>query len=613
MVEYILRTSCSAPPTLVVPLNGTGWLMPYHCLSHDCSGLGEAVCGVVWVHALRGARQTIRAAEGNQKRRWGVNVDLLMHFDVLGLVICRLYPTYILTCAIRLKSSEDSRCMLAHRLRTNHVYAKSRNARPPSLIEEPQSLVSFSDLMISEGSTHICSVPLREYQDDIPIPLRAGHPSGNHGPDSHSRRVDGTTPPGRDAFSGRDSPGKDPISSLSEFAESSFNPTGRLPTPKGSPKRTQSDTREGLSSLPSTLDQSSAMQDTSQKENRSWFDIPGFVRDNKRIKELEKELEQAKRERYEIFRMIDDEADRSYSTSVRDLRLYDLTKGLRDNEPKRWVAALIEARKQTLNELRKKDRDLSRKQSDLYELQDTSKGKEEDMKERHTRQIQSLEEDNKRYRDKNWSLHEDKREMQEKIDGLERLKRSLEDKIRIDEVEWQKANTNQQVEKQEWYQMGVRETQKGLQDEHKATLERIKSRVKERESKLQDARQSDAEDFKNQIEDLRDQIEELRGKLLKRDRYPQMSDKQLQQSVEDLVDQVKSVARSEWANPSTWSKNLLKVCYSSESQTALQRQIMGDTIWVVLQQYIFESPFVLFGDERNRMEENWAESFGEGS
>ena len=106
------------------------------------------------------------------------------------------------------------------------------------------------------------------------------------------------------------------------------------------------------------------------------------------------------------------------------------------------------------------------------------------------------------------------------------------------------------------------------------------------------------------------EIQYLNGALLKREKFVQITDKQLRQRVEELADQVKSIARVEWnSNTSAWTPKVLGQL--SRPPKALKRFIVQDTIWTLLQAYIFESPFRIFGEEGQEQETKWVQTFGE--
>jgi hypothetical protein len=78
-----------------------------------------------------------------------------------------------------------------------------------------------------------------------------------------------------------------------------------------------------------------------------------------------------------------------------------------------------------------------------------------------------------------------------------------------------------------------------------------------------------------------------------------------------LAEEVDILSRLDWkANPSGWSDPVLSRL--SRNQKTLERQILKDTIWVTLHEFVFCSPFRVFGDEGRALESKWNEECGAG-
>lgn len=95
-----------------------------------------------------------------------------------------------------------------------------------------------------------------------------------------------------------------------------------------------------------------------------------------------------------------------------------------------------------------------------------------------------------------------------------------------------------------------------------------------------------------------------------RDKIEFLSDVQVTSKFHKLVKEVEELARLEWKRDPD-IEALVKSL--SVQPTTLMRQILQDTIWVVLHEFIFCSPFRIFGEEGKRLQAEWVEQCGEGA
>ncbi|KAI9774838.1 MAG: hypothetical protein M1840_000054 [Geoglossum simile] len=107
-------------------------------------------------------------------------------------------------------------------------------------------------------------------------------------------------------------------------------------------------------------------------------------------------------------------------------------------------------------------------------------------------------------------------------------------------------------------------------------------------------------------------IESLKGALVKGDRFKAMSDRELARRFQDLTSDVDAFARLRWddGRVRTWPFPD-KAFLSSENQRRDKQYLFQNTIWVILYEKIFFTPFRVLGKEGKSLEQRWMASFGQ--
>ena len=129
------------------------------------------------------------------------------------------------------------------------------------------------------------------------------------------------------------------------------------------------------------------------------------------------------------------------------------------------------------------------------------------------------------------------------------------------------------------------------------------------------------EEHATTVNALRNDVVAYSGELLKRDQktfnmvegepFEPMLDTDIEARFLDLAQDVDALSRLEWkAAPIGWTEQFLNAV--SSNQRLLKKQILQDNIWTVLHEFIFCSPFRIFGDEGRTLEARWNEECGTG-
>jgi hypothetical protein len=90
-----------------------------------------------------------------------------------------------------------------------------------------------------------------------------------------------------------------------------------------------------------------------------------------------------------------------------------------------------------------------------------------------------------------------------------------------------------------------------------------------------------------------------------------MPDNDIKARFQDLAQEIDTLARLEWKpNQKEWTNQVLRQL--SGNQRLLKKQILQDSVWVILHENIFCSPFRIFGEEGRSLESQWSDEYGKG-
>jgi ribosomal protein S17E len=154
-----------------------------------------------------------------------------------------------------------------------------------------------------------------------------------------------------------------------------------------------------------------------------------------------------------------------------------------------------------------------------------------------------------------------------------------------------------------------------LKKEHDSEQKQTRREVDEEKARLK----SDFKTMKAQLEEahaaetkrLRRDIEAYSEDLLTRDDFKPMMDNEIKGRFLDLAQEIDTLARLEWKpNQKEWTNQILRRL--SGNQRLLKKQILQDSVWVILHENIFSSPFKVFGEEGQRLESQWNDKYEQG-
>jgi hypothetical protein len=118
-------------------------------------------------------------------------------------------------------------------------------------------------------------------------------------------------------------------------------------------------------------------------------------------------------------------------------------------------------------------------------------------------------------------------------------------------------------------------------------------------------------DHANQQARLKRDIEALNGALVKREHFKPLSDNDLKSLFSDLAIDIDHVARLGWKyNRTDWTDELLGQV--AKNPRRVKKNILQESLWSVLYDNIFCSPFRVLGEEGRSLETEWNIAFGRG-
>ncbi len=182
----------------------------------------------------------------------------------------------------------------------------------------------------------------------------------------------------------------------------------------------------------------------------------------------------------------------------------------------------------------------------------------------------------------------------------------------------------------------MQQEQKSMEEQLTSTISKLKQdhatdlekRVQKHAKKISDMETERAVALKRVdseyaaiVKGLRDDVEALNGALLARDMndfnlleqniFKPMSDLNIEARFLELVQEIDTLSRLEWKpDPKAWTNQILRRL--STNQRILKKQILQDSMWALLHDFIFCSPFRIFGEEGRTLELQWNEQCGKG-
>ena len=177
-------------------------------------------------------------------------------------------------------------------------------------------------------------------------------------------------------------------------------------------------------------------------------------------------------------------------------------------------------------------------------------------------------------------------------------------------LQWTRKDFDQQLAAEKEKHQVVKDR---LEDE----IARLISSAKEEKAQMwksfRDEEDQLRKNFEAQNVGLKIENEELKGALVARDHSRGFTDLELASRFKTLASQVEEFSRIRWdiSREAYWPfpERTLQQLHR-ENTRKLKQQIVQSSIWVILYDNIFYSPFQVFGEEGKVLNREWTEAFG---
>ncbi|KAH7342510.1 hypothetical protein BKA65DRAFT_504248 [Rhexocercosporidium sp. MPI-PUGE-AT-0058] len=153
-----------------------------------------------------------------------------------------------------------------------------------------------------------------------------------------------------------------------------------------------------------------------------------------------------------------------------------------------------------------------------------------------------------------------------------------------------------------------------LEQEIEGRDRRVDALKAEYESEKTEMRASHEKEKISLTRGLQESVEVLKGALVKRDHFKAMSDHELSYRFQEISSEVDDLARIRWdqRQVSTWPFPDQSLQHS-ENERRMKQYLIQNTLWVILYERVFCTPFRVLGEEGKALERDWIHEFGSDS
>jgi hypothetical protein len=163
------------------------------------------------------------------------------------------------------------------------------------------------------------------------------------------------------------------------------------------------------------------------------------------------------------------------------------------------------------------------------------------------------------------------------------------------------------------FESQLEQTKRQLDQERKGKVNEIERIRNAHDAEKRKMRENFEVEKTGLVRGLKETVESLKGALVERDHFKAMSDHELAHRFQDISIEVDEFARVQWdiGQESLWpfpGQSFRK----SENQRRTKQYIIQNTLWVILYESIFCTPFRVLGNQGKSLEATWIEKFGQG-
>jgi hypothetical protein len=204
----------------------------------------------------------------------------------------------------------------------------------------------------------------------------------------------------------------------------------------------------------------------------------------------------------------------------------------------------------------------------------------------------------RRFEDQKSQMERELLKQKKMAEEFQSKKRALEEDIRLAKIDFESQ---------------LRETKRQLDQEREGKAKEIETIQNAHDAKMRKMREAFEVEKTGLVRGLKETVESLKGALVERDHFKAMSDHELAHRFHDISIEVDEFARVQWdvGQESLWpfpGQSLRK----SDNERRTKQYIIQNTLWVILYERIFCTPFRVLGNEGKSLEAEWIEKFGQG-
>lgn len=111
---------------------------------------------------------------------------------------------------------------------------------------------------------------------------------------------------------------------------------------------------------------------------------------------------------------------------------------------------------------------------------------------------------------------------------------------------------------------------------------------------------------------IMEENQKLKGVLAQREHIKGLSDQNIQTTFKKLVREVDNFSRAASGGSSSSGHFPIPSCSGANNPKKLKQLIIQSSIWIILNDQIFQSPFAVFGDGGRELHREWNLEFGKG-
>jgi chromosome segregation ATPase len=265
------------------------------------------------------------------------------------------------------------------------------------------------------------------------------------------------------------------------------------------------------------------------------------------------------------------------------------------NAEKARLQEALDAKREAVQRLQKeKDRMQNKHDSEQRQMRKEFDEKEDRLKREFEARMVEMKQEQKQMR----------KEFDEEEDRLKRESEAKMVKMEQEHNFEQKRMRKEFGEKEARLKREFEAKMVKMMQEHNFEQKRLKDEFEAKKTQLGTARAAETKR-------LRRDIEAYSEDLLARDDFEPMPDNEIKARFLDLAQEIDTLARLEWKpNQKEWISQVLR--HLPGNQRLLKKQILQDSVWVILHKNIFCSPFRVFGEEGWPLESQWSDEYRKG-